>query len=63
MNEQLNRLPSIGQMFKLIVVLLLALIALGIAMAILKLLVPLMVVVLIVAGGVYMFNRLQSQPS
>ncbi len=63
MNDMLNNLPSLGQMFKLIVFLILALIAIGLLTAIVKALVPLLVVIVLVLGGVYLFRRLQASGS
>ncbi len=63
MNDMLNNLPSLGQMFKLIVFLILALIVIGLLTAIVKALVPLLVVIVLVLGGLYLFRRLQAQGS
>lgn len=55
----LDNLPSIGQMFKLIVVLILALIAISIVVEIVKTLLPLLFVAAIIAGGYYLYTKMQ----
>jgi len=60
MNKTLDNLPSVGQMFKLVIVLILAVIALGLVLALVKLIVPLAVLAALVLGGVYLFKRLQA---
>lgn len=60
MNDFMNSLPSVGQMFKLIVFLILALIVFGLVIAIVKVLIPLAIVAAIVAGGVYFFKKMQT---
>jgi len=59
MSQRLDTLPSVKQMLKLIVVLLLALIALSLVLEIAKLIMPLLVLGLLIAGGFYLFTRLQ----
>jgi hypothetical protein len=56
----LDNLPSIGQMLKLIVLLFLALIVVKIVTAIVALFIPLLIVAALIAGGVYLFNKLQT---
>ncbi len=63
MNDMLNNLPSLGQMLKLIVFLILALIVIALLLAIVKALIPLLIVVALVAGGVYLYRQLQAQGS
>ncbi len=60
MNDFLDSLPSIGNMFKLIVVLILALIVLGLVLALVKMLIPLLILAAFVAGGYWLFKRLQT---
>jgi hypothetical protein len=62
MNEQLNNLPSIKNMGKLIIFLLLALVAFALVLAIVKMLVPLLIVGLLILGGLYLFRHI-SAPS
>jgi hypothetical protein len=59
----MNNMPSVGQMLKLIALLILALIALKIALAIVAALLPLLVIALIIGGGVYLYNNLNSGKS
>jgi len=59
MNDMLNKMPSIGQMFKLVVVLLLAVIAIGLVMALVKMLLPLAILAALVAGGIMLYKRAQ----
>lgn len=59
MNDMLNNLPSIGQMFKLVVVLLLAVIALMLVIALVKILLPLAILAALVVGGIMLFKRVQ----
>jgi len=59
MNDMLNKLPSVGQMFKLVVVLLLAVIAVGLVMALVKMLLPLAILAALVAGGIMLYKRAQ----
>lgn len=59
MNEFVNSLPSISQMFKLIVFLIMALIVLGLVMALVKVLLPLLILAGIVVGGYYLFTKWQ----
>lgn len=61
MNDFLNDLPSVGNMFKLIVFLILALIVIGLVAAIVKVLMPLLVVAAILIGGYYLFNQWQEK--
>jgi len=44
MNDALNNLPSLGQMFKLIIFLILAIIAISLVVALVKVLIPLLFV-------------------
>ncbi len=60
MNNTLNKLPSVGQMFKLVVVLILAVIALGLVLALVKMLIPLAFLAALVLGGLYLYKRLQA---
>lgn len=59
MNDTLNKLPSVGQMFKLVVVLILAVIAVGLIMALVKMLLPLAILAALVAGGIMLYKRAQ----
>jgi hypothetical protein len=59
MNDMLNKLPSVGQMFKLVVVLILAVIAVGLVMALVKMLLPLAILAALVAGGIMLYKRAQ----
>lgn len=61
MNDFLNSLPSFGQMFKLIVFLILAVIVLGLVLALVKMLVPVLILVALVVGVYWLYNRLQEQ--
>jgi len=63
MNDMLNSLPSLGQMVKLILFLILVLIVIGLVAAIVKAMMPLVIVAALVLGGIYLFRRLQSQGS
>jgi hypothetical protein len=60
MNDFLDNLPSLGNMFKLIVFLILALIVMGLVIALVKMLVPLLVLAAFVAGGYWLYKRLQT---
>jgi len=60
MNEALNKLPSVKNMIKLIIVLLLGLISLSLVIAIAKLLIPVLIVGLLILGGIYLFRSLSS---
>ena len=61
MNDLFDNLPSVGQMFKLVVVLLFAVIAFALVLAIVKMLIPLLILGAIIAGGVYLVKRMQKQ--
>jgi hypothetical protein len=63
MNDFLSNLPSFGQMVKLIFFLILALIVLGLVLAIVKALMPLLVIAALLVGGWYLYNRLQHNGS
>jgi hypothetical protein len=63
MNDFLDSLPSIGNMFKLIVFLILALIVLGLLIALVKMLVPLLIMAAFVVGGYLLYKRLQTNGS
>ena len=63
MNDMLKNLPSLGQILKLIVFLIHALIVIALLLAIVKALIPLLIVVALVAGGVYLYRQLQAQGS
>lgn len=63
MNDMLNSLPSLGQMVKLILFLMLVLIVIGLVAAIVKAMMPLVIVAALVLGGIYLLRRLQSQGS
>jgi hypothetical protein len=56
-----ENLPSISQMFKLVVVLVLAVIAMGLVLAIIKMLIPLAILAAIILGGVYLYKRVQNE--
>jgi hypothetical protein len=55
----MENLPSVGQMFKLIVVLILALIAISIVLEIVKVLLPVAFIIAIVAGAYYLYQKMQ----
>ncbi len=57
MNELINNLPSVGQMFKLIVFLVLALVIFAIVAAIVKMLIPVIVVGAIIYGVYWFLTR------
>jgi hypothetical protein len=57
MNELINNLPSVGQMFKLIVFLLLALVIFAIVAAIVKMLLPVAIVGAIIYGVYWFLTR------
>ena len=59
MNDILNNLPSVSQMFKLVFVLVLAVIALGLVIALVKMLLPLLFLAAIVGGGIMLYKRAQ----
>ena len=63
MNDFLDSLPSIGNMFKLIVFLILALIVLGLLIALVKMLVPLLILAAFIGGGYWLYKRLQTNGS
>lgn len=58
-----DNMPSIGQMFKLVIILLLALIAVGIVVAIVKMVLPLLILAAIIAGAYYLYTRMQNNKS
>lgn len=60
MNGVLDNLPSVSQMFKLVVILLLAVIVVALVMAIIKMLIPLAILTAFIVGGVYLFKKLQT---
>ncbi len=60
MNNALNNLPSVGQMFKLVIVLLFAVIAVGLVLAIVKMLLPVAVLAALVVGGYYLIQKMQN---
>jgi hypothetical protein len=51
---------SIRGLLRLIIILILALIALGLVLAILKMIMPLIIVGLLIAGGIYLYKKLQT---
>lgn len=59
MNEFLDSLPSVSQMFKLMVFLIMALIVLGLVAALVKAMLPILFLAAIVVGGYYLFNKWQ----
>ncbi len=59
MNDTLNKMPSVGQMFKLVAVLLLAVIAVALVMALVKMLLPLAILAALVVGGIMLVKRAQ----
>jgi hypothetical protein len=63
MSNSFDKLPSIRSMMKLIIVLLLALVVIALVLAILKALTPLIIVVALIAGGVYVYQKLQANGS
>jgi hypothetical protein len=60
MNNTLNNLPSVGQMFRLIVFLILALIVLGLVIALVKMLLPVALLAVMVLSGIYVYKRYQT---
>lgn len=63
MNDFLENLPPVGKMFKLVMILLLAVIAVGLVVAIVKMLLPLLFLAAILAGGVWLYNRMKTNGS
>ena len=63
MNDFLDNLPSFGQMAKLIFFLILALIVLGLVLAIVKMLMPLFILAVLIGGGYYLYTKLQANGS
>jgi len=61
MNDALDNLPSVRNMLKLIVILVLALIAISVVVAIVKALTPLIIIGAIIVGGVYLYRQLQEK--
>jgi len=61
MNDALDNLPSVRNMLKLIVILILALIAISVVVAIVKALTPLIIIGAIIVGGVYLYRQLQEK--
>lgn len=59
----LDNLPSVRQMFKLVLFLLLALIAVSIVVAIVEALLPLLFVAAVIVGGIYLYNRMKENGS
>lgn len=59
MNDTLNKMPSVGQMFKLVAVLLLAVIAVALVMALVKMLLPLAILAALMVGGIMLVKRAQ----
>jgi hypothetical protein len=55
----MDNLPSIGNMFKLIVVLILALIAISIILEIVKVLLPIAFIIAVAAGVYYLYQKMQ----
>lgn len=60
MNDFLKNIPSLGNMVKLIVFLILALIALTLVIAIVKVLIPILILAALVIGGYYLFTQWQT---
>jgi len=60
MNNALNNLPSVGQMFKLVIVLLFAVIAVGLVLAIVKMLLPVAGLAALDVGGYYLIQKMQN---
>ncbi len=61
MSNFMENLPSVGQMFKLIVFLILVLIVMSLVAAIVKALMPVIIIGLILVAGYYFFNRWQEK--
>ena len=59
MNDMLNTLPSLGQMARLIVFLILALMVIALLLAIVKALIPLTFTALVILGLLWLFDRLR----
>ena len=57
----LDNLPSISQMFKLVIVLILALIAIAIIVKIVELLIPVIIIGALVVGGYYLYQKMQNE--
>lgn len=60
MKDALDNLPSVSQMLKLVVILLLAVIVVGLVVSIIKMLIPVAVLAALILGGVYLFKKLQT---
>jgi hypothetical protein len=60
MNDMLDNLPSVRNMLKLILVLILGLIVVSLLVQIVQALMPLIILGVIVAGGVYLYKKLQT---
>lgn len=60
MNDMLDNLPSVRNMLKLILILILALIVISLLVQIVQALMPLIILGVIVAGGVYLYKKLQT---
>jgi len=63
MSNSFDKLPSVRSMMKLILILLLALVAFSLVVAIVKVLMPLAIIVALVVGGYYLYQRLQANGS
>lgn len=60
MNEFLDNLPSSRNMIKLILFLILAVVAVALVLAIVKMLMPLVILGAVVVGGVYLVRQLRT---
>ncbi|MBI5959290.1 MAG: hypothetical protein HY866_11180 [Chloroflexi bacterium] len=60
MNDMLDNLPSVRNLIKLIIVLILGLIVVSLVVKIVSALMPLFVMALLVVGGVYLYRKLQT---
>ena len=60
-NNMFDGLPTLGQMFKLVMVLLLAAVAIGIVLLIVKMLMPLLIIGALIVGGIWLFKKVNGQ--
>ncbi len=60
MNDFMDSLPSVRNLLKLILVLILGIIIVGLVLRIVELVMPLLILAAIVAGGFFLFKKLQA---
>ena len=60
MNDFMDSLPSVRNLLKLILILILALIVIGLVLKIVAMIMPLLILGAIIAGGYWLFKRLQT---